>query len=148
MNKLLVFPIGIMFFISMFLLASASVAPETSSEDYSDVSGISIDGNNRTVLIPAAETQTLNIWLITGALIVVVAGIAVGIVAGITVLGSGVSVLSQKIIVVSFIYLGIWGCLTVITATIMLSDSILTLIWFALSFIFSLGLSSELTGSD
>ena len=146
MNKLLVFPLAIMFFVSLVLFAATAVTPESSTEDYSDSSGVNIDGSNRTVSIPQAESQTLNIWLVGGALVVVVAATAIGIVSGIQFLGSGITETSQRYVVVGFIYLGLWGCLTVITSTMLFDTLLTTIIWFGMTLMFMFGLSEELVG--
>jgi len=61
MNKPLIFPLVIMFIIAVVLFAMLSVTPDVATEDYSNSSGVFIDGANRTVLIPQAEEQTINI---------------------------------------------------------------------------------------
>ena len=148
MNKPLIFPLVIMFLISIVLFAATSVAPEADTGDYSDSSGINIDGDNRTVLIPAAESQTVNIWTIGAAIVIIIAAIAIGIVSGIQFLGSGITETSQRYVVVGFIYLGLWACLTVITSTMLFDTLLTTIIWFGLTMIFALGLASELTEGD
>ena len=148
MNKPLVFPLIIMFVMSLVLFTMSAIAPAAVTGDYSDASGITIDDEERTVLIPAADSQTLDIWAIGGFMVLILAGVAIGITAGVGVLGSGLSDSAQRIIVVSFIYLGMWACLTVITSIIMWETTIGTVTWLALTIIFLLGVSSELTGSD
>ena len=146
MNKALTFPLVVMFLVSLVLFASTSIEPEGSTEDYSNSSGVNIDDANRTVLIPQAETQTINIWLVGGAIAIVIAAVAIGIVSGIQFLGSGITETSQRYVVIGFIYLGLWACLTVITSTLMFDTLLTTIIWFGMTIIFMLGLSSELTG--
>ena len=146
MNKMLLFPLVIMFIISMVLFASTAMKPEAATEDYSDSSGVTIDGSNRTVLIPQAETQTINIWLVGGAIAIVIAAVAIGIVSGIQFLGSGITETSQRYVVVGFIYLGLWACLTVITSAMLFDSLLTTIIWFGITIIFMFGLSEELIG--
>lgn len=146
MNKLLVFPLVIMFIVSIILYAQAAVTPEGITDDYNETSGINIDGDNRTISQPTAGPQTLNIWTTTAAVLIIISAIAIGIASGIQALGSGLSETSQKYIMVGFIYLGLWACLTVITSTMLFETTLTTVIWFGITMIFMLGLAAELTG--
>ena len=148
MNKMLTFPLVIMFLVSIVLFAATSIEPEGSTEDYSNSSGVTIDGTNRTVIIPQAETQTINIWLVGGAIAIVIAAVAIGIVSGIQFLGSGITETSQRYVVVSFMYLGLWACLTVVTSTLLFETTLTTIVWFGITMVFMLGLGAELTGDE
>jgi hypothetical protein len=137
-----------MFIISLFLFANVAIAPEGETGDYSDASGIVIDGDNASITMPIAESQDFNIWLIGGALTIIGIAIAVGIVSGISVLGSGASVYSQKLLVISVLYIGLWASLTVITATLMFDELLTKITWIGLTMVFMLGLATLITEGD
>ena len=148
MNKALVFPLIIMFIVSLVLFASASIAPQTTTGEYSESSGIVVDGSYEEIQIVDESSVTLDVWSVAGFMVLVVAAIAIGITAGVGVLGSGLSDSAQRIIIISIIYMGLWACLTVITATMLWETTIGTVTWLGLTIIFLLGVSSELTESD
>ena len=147
MNKPLVFPLIVMFIVSLILFASASIAPPTTTGDYSESSGVVVDGEYEEFEIVNETSMTLDVWTVAGFMVLIVAAIAIGIAAGVGVLGSGLSDPSQRIIIISIIYMGLWACLTAITATMMWETTIGTVTWLGLTIIFLLGMSEELTES-
>lgn len=148
MNKLLMFPLGLMFLITIFMYIDTSLAPTGSSENYSDSSGINIDDENRSIIIPGAESQEFDIWGSSGIIVIVIAAIAIGVVSGITVLGSGLSDEAQKMIVNSVLFLGLWACLSVVSSSVMFENMVTIILWFSITMIFMLGLSIQITGGD
>ena len=148
MNKMLHIPLVSLFVVSIFLFVSASIEPEGETGDYSDASGIVIDGENAAITMPIAEPQEFNIWLIAGAVVIISIAVGAGIVSGIHVLGSGASEYSQKLLVISIIYLGVWAMLTVVTAEVMFDDTITTVTWLALTIMFALGMAQLITEGD
>jgi hypothetical protein len=125
-----------------------SLAPTGSSENYSDSSGINIDDENRSIIIPGAESQEFDIWGSSGIIVIVIAAIAIGVVSGITVLGSGLSDEAQKMIVNSVLFLGLWACLSVVSSSVMFENMVTIILWFSITMIFMLGLSIQITGGD
>jgi hypothetical protein len=148
MNKLLLFPLAMLFILSLFVFLESAVQPSGTSDDYTNTSGITIDEDERYVEIPSAEPQTFNIWGTSGPVVIVIAAIAVGIISGISFLGSGLSPLSQSMIFNSIVFFGIWTCLTVVSASLMFENIVMIIIWLCLTMMFMLGLSIHLTGDD
>jgi hypothetical protein len=137
-----------MFLITIFMYIDTSLAPTGSSENYSDSSGINIDDENRSIIIPGAESQEFDIWGSSGIIVIVIAAIAIGVVSGITVLGSGLSDEAQKMIVNSVLFLGLWACLSVVSSSVMFENMVTIILWFSITMIFMLGLSIQITGGD
>ena len=148
MNKMLNTPIIAMFTICLFMFISIAVEREATTENYSEASGITIDEGERTISMPQGESQDFNIWLVTGAIVIIVAAIAIGIVSGIQFLGSGLSIKAQSLLITSFIYLGLWGCLTIVVSSIMFDNILSTAAWLGLTVMFALGLAQVITGDD
>lgn len=106
--------------------------------------------NSTTVDIPGSESQTFNIWSIEGAMIILIAGIAVSIVAGIGLFGSGLSEQAQRLILMGTVFLGLWAVLTVISAPLLFEDTGLlgTAFYIILTISFIIGFTSMASGSD
>jgi len=148
MNKLLMFPLALMFIISIFVFLETSIQPEGSSDDYSNSSGIVIGGDNGTVDIPTASSQTFNIWGVGGVMIIITAAVAIGIVAGIKVLGSGLDDLSHSLVFNGILFLGLWSCLTIVSRELMFENIIMQILWLTLTMIYMLGFATHINGAE
>jgi hypothetical protein len=148
MNKLLVFPLALMYLISIFVFINISVNPSGSSTDFRDISGISIDNQNRNVSVDDAEPKTFNIWNASGIMFILLTAIALGVVAGIGFLGSGLSDTAQGMIFSSILFLGIWTCLTIVTSTLFFDNMITDVMYMGITMMFILGLGIHLSGGD
>jgi len=149
MNKLLIFPIGFMFLLTIYAVVYTGTTYSGSTDSYTDQNGTIVQGETGTVFIPNAGSKNFDIWdNLAGAAMVVIAGaLAVGTISGIRILGSGLSEMSQSLIFKAIIFLGLWACLTVF-AQDFLFDSILTkLLWVTLTLIYCIGLGTHLGGS-
>lgn len=94
--------------------------------------------------------------LISGIIAIIIALMAVGAIAGIRVLGSGISDTSVKIIYNSVLFYAIWGILSVFTLNGLDADGLLSIpfgvgiwIWFIMTLLYSLGIVQQInsTGS-
>lgn len=147
MNKLLMFPLAFMFLLSVFTFAYTGITLKGSSQDYSDQGGVTVQNESGSVDIPQAGSHEYNIWESDsiGALVILLSAIAIGIVAGITVLGSGLKEFSQSLIFQSILFLGLWACLTVITSYFMFQNEITSIFWISLTTIFVMGFGIHVT---
>jgi len=150
MNKMLIFPLALMFLISVLIFMQTAVAPLGSSPDQSGSGDkIYINGSvteDVNVTIPKAGTNTINIWGAEGLMAYMLIAIGIGIVAGIHVLGSGITTKSQEMIFIAVFFIGLWIALTIISATLMYDNLFTSIIWIGITLVYFVGLGTELTG--
>lgn len=149
MNKLLIFPLAFMLLLTIFSMvyAGAVYSPD-STPDYSTIDGIEINGSPTSVEIPEAGSYTFDIWDTTGFLLILTAAIAIGILAGINFLGSGLSETSQKMLFDSVLFGGVWGCLSIVSSDFMFSIAYTALLWLCLTLIYIIGVGMHMTQSE
>jgi hypothetical protein len=133
MNKLMIIPLGFMLILTIITVSYTGATYINSI-------------NNTT--IPGADPQSFDIWGLQGALIILIAAIAVGTVAGISILGSGLSDTSQKMIFNSVLYVGLWAVLTVVTSTLVFGSGIVFLLLYVVfTIMFVIGFAGEINSS-
>jgi hypothetical protein len=112
LNKLLIGPLAIMMSIT-FLVFLTNGSQLTGTFGVGDPGEIeyTTDGvtNTSTINIPGAGEQNFDIWGSTGAMVVLILALTLGIVAGIGFLGSGLGPHAQKLIFMGTAYLGLWS---------------------------------------
>jgi hypothetical protein len=134
MNKLLAIPLGFMIILTIISIVYSGTLPVNSI-------------NNTT--IPGAESQEFDIWGLQGAMIILIAAVAVGTVAGISILGSGLSDTSQRIIFNSVLFVSLWAILTIVCSSLIFGTGIIfQLIWVIMTILFVIGLGSAMTGGN
>jgi hypothetical protein len=148
MNKLLIFPLAFMFILTLFSAIYSSETYTGYSAEYSPDEIIMINNDTGEVNIPSAQPQSFDMWETTGAMVIIVAAIAVGIVAGITVLGSGISERAQSLIYNGILFLGLWSCLTIISSRFFLGSLIPTMFWISLTVIYLIGFGLHTSNAD
>jgi hypothetical protein len=133
MNKLMIIPLAF-----MLILTIISVA----------YTGVTLTNSINNTTIPGAEPQSFDIWGLQGALIILIAAVAVGTVAGINILGSGLSDTSQRMIFNSVLYIGLWAVLTVVTSTLVFGSGIIFLmLYIVMTIMFVIGFAGETNSS-
>lgn len=133
MNKLLIFPLAIMFMITIFSAIYGNNL-QTSSGN------VTVNGSSVDIAIPSGGSQHFNIWSgPTAALTVLMAAMVLGGIAGIHFLGSGLSDFSQRLIFNAIAFLGLWACLTVFISFIVFSSTVFSIFWMILTVIFVIG---------
>jgi len=146
MNKLLMFPIAFLFIIALFTVTLGATKSPASSEDFSQSGEFVLNGTDDAsgdFSIEGAETVSFDIWGVEGLLVLLSIGVAVGIVAGIKILGSGVDALTHALIFNGIIYFGIWAALTIISSDIMFENGVMGFTWMGLTLMFVLGFTRE-----
>lgn len=148
MNKLMIFPLSVMLILTMISFVYSPADIWTGNSPNVDPGTITINGSSQTVDVPGSDPQAFDIFSAGGVLLIIIAVIAIGIVSGITALGSGLSDNAQNIIVNSVLWLGLWACLTVITGGFLFGTGIIfTIIYLAVTFMFIIGLGFHITDS-
>ena len=148
MNKLLLFPLTVLFLMSIFTAVFTETFYSADSPDYSSDENITVGGETGSVDIPNAGSHTYNMWGLGGAVVILTVALTVGILAGIHVIGSGLSDTSQKMMVSGIMFGGLWACLTVISGTTFFSTTTSQLCWFGLTFVYVLGFGLHMTTGD
>jgi len=145
MNKLLIFPIFIMLLLTVYSSVYTDTEYVGSGDDYSELEGIELnDTSTGNVDIPIAGEQDFNLWDLKGALIILTLALIVGIVAGIKVLGSGLSETSIMILFASISYLGLWACLSIVSMEFVFGHIEASLLWIGLTIMFVLGVTQSI----
>jgi hypothetical protein len=132
LNKLIMFPVT---FMMIFTL----------------VSFFTSGGSSESVTIPNSGGIVVNVWGLTGfalgALLLISAMAGVDVLAGLHILGSGITDASQTLLFKSVVWLGLWALLTVSSSTLLLSSPWTVIIYAALSTMFAIGLAFHLGGT-
>lgn len=104
--------------------------------------------NNTTINIPNAEPQTftINMTDTTIILAILIAGIGVAVVAGVNILGSGLSDTSQSVLFNSVVFLGLWAVLTVFSANLIFTEDLMKLLYVVITIVFVIGLAMHISG--
>jgi len=143
MNTLIVYPLLILFVLAGFnQIYYYSEIDLSYNETISDI----ISGGNQTVTGSEEEIQqeigdaVFNINMVTGIIALIIGLVAVGVVAGIRILGSGFSDYAVKLIHKSATYYGLWGVFSALSITTFLGIPYFGLFfWLGLTLLYSLG---------
>jgi hypothetical protein len=144
----MLFPLGFMIVLSIFAVAYTGETYDSGiTEDYSNVTG-NIEGDPTYVEIPEAGSYEFDIWTTAGIMLILTGAIAAAIVAGISVLGSGLGGISQSLILNSILFGGLWACLSAVAQEFVFSNDYTSILWTFLSITYIIGVGSHMTGAD
>ena len=148
---MLVIPIAFMFLLTMYAVMYTGETYEGSSGNYTATGEINMSSEDEeaSVSIPSGGSHSFNIWSLEtgGALLIITTAMAVGIVAGVTVLGSGLKEFSQTLIFNGIMFLGTWACLSVVAGPFLFIEDVGIALWFVLTFMFMIGLGMHMTAA-
>jgi len=145
MNKLLIFPLGFMFILTIFTSLYAGGTFTGYSEDYSGTGeGGSIMNQTTYVHTPTAGSYHFSIVSASAVLLILSAAIIAGAAVGFHVLGSGLTETSQKYIFNSILFLGLWAILTVVSSMYIFYNTIATALWISLTVMYVIGYGTEM----
>lgn len=146
MNKLILVPLTAIIMLALLSMTYSNTGGTFSGQYSSQAVNATLEGSN--VTAPNVGMPAFNLSGIDMALIILVSALAIGGIAGIRILGTGVSDLSQKLIIISIIYLGLWAVFSILANNLILTMGIFGgVIWLILTIIYLLGVSSNITGS-
>lgn len=154
MNKLITFPLLI-----LMLIAGFCQVFNVGAIDLSHSSSLSVDSQGGTLAENESSTNVstdstnaiFNIDMVTGLIVLIIALVVVGVIAGIRVLGSGLSEKSVTLIYNSAVYYGLWGIFSVLAFEAFESITIMGLglfLWLGLTLAYSLGFFETTWGSS
>ena len=149
MNKLLLFPIGILLLITLYVVVSGGTYFLSDSENISSYEGMEINGTDTgEVYIPQAGTSEFDMWGLQGAIAILLIIMVVGVVAGISVFGSGLKDASINILFICALYLAFWGVLTAVTIDFFSGTEMAFLLYVAMSLMYVIGIGQEISASE
>lgn len=150
--KLILYPLLMLIILSVFiqLMANTGVLDLTYSNSTSQSqSGNQTLNSEESELQQETTTALFDINMTTGIVALIIALVAVGVVAGIHVLGSGLSDYSVQLIHKSCIYYGLWGVFSALSFMAFLNIPIFGLVlWLGLTLIYSIGFFQTLNISS
>jgi len=150
MNKLLTYPLLIIFVMAGFNQLLVYSYVDMSYDD--TLEGISAKANQtlneaESEFIQETSDTVFDINMITGIVALIIGLVAVGVVCGIKILGSGIDTFSVKLIYKSTTYYGLWGIFSALSFTVFSSIPFFGLfIWLGLTLCYSLGFFQTLEG--
>ena len=148
MNKMMLIPIAFLLVLLLFAVSYTGEEYDSSpTEDYSN-SSIVINGTDASVEVPEAGSYTFDMWTTAGSLVILTAAVAAGILAGISILGSGLSETSQNLIFNSILFGGLWACLSAVVADFMFATTGTTLLWTVLTVVYVIGIGAHMSNGD
>jgi hypothetical protein len=141
-------PLGFMLVLTMFAaIYTGNMETATgTTDDYSNSSGIDTSEGSGYVDVPSGGSHTFNIWSTEGVILILVTAIAVTIIAGIKVLGSGLNDMSQSLIFNGILFGGLWACLTAVSADMLFEFVITQMLWVFLTIAYIIGMGIHLNG--
>ena len=150
-NKLMFFPLGLMFLITAYSIIASGETYEGETDDWSESGEMTINGtigdDTGYAIIPEADPLNINLWFAGAALILLTAAVAVGVASGFSILGSGLTTFSQKLLFNVILYLGLWAALTVVSSTFFFDTPLLTLSWMGITTMYVAGVGLQMTSS-
>ena len=154
MNKLLFYPFLLMFVLAAFnqvmTLSSTASSIDLSynSSQTIDASGNVIENGTSTQIATDSAVAIFDINMTVGLIALIIGLVAVGVVAGIRFLGSGLNEFANKLIYNAAVYYGLWGIFSVLAFTFINSIPIIGLfLWLGITIIYSFGFFETMHGS-
>lgn len=148
MNRLVLLPLTTIILLALVSMTYTDSGQTIGGQYHSEnTTNTTLEGEN--VTAPNVGMPAFNLTGVDMAMIILVSALAVGGIAGIRILGTGVSDLSQKLIIISIIFLGLYAIFSVLAY-----DLINTMgtygwaIWLVLTIIFVLGVAQNITGES
>ena len=145
MNKLILYPLFLLFLISVFtqMLNTGGASFGYGGETGEEITGNqTLTGEESELELDNAELS-LDFTMTTGLVAVIAGAIALGLI-GIKVLGSGLDSYSIKIIWNGIVFYGLWSIFSVLAFNAISSIWLGSIFWFLLTFIYSLGVFSRM----
>lgn len=157
MNKLIVFPLILLMLLGAFCQLFYATNPQGIDFTYSNTLEGQASQGNQTINEEQSEytgeatDAVFDINMTTGIIALIIGLVVVGVVAGIRILGSGLSEHSVKLIYNSTTYYGLWGVFSALSFPLFLAIDFLQaglFAWLILTLIYSLGFFQTMNGSS
>ena len=156
MNQLITYPLLILIVLGAFTqLFYASDQTTGVDMSYNETLAGQVAQGNQTIsgetdeYTGEAQDAVFDINMISGVIGLIIGLVAVGVIAGIHILGSGISEHSVKLIYNSTTYYGLWGVFSALAFPVFLGIPMFGLfIWLGLTLVYSLGFFETLHGGS
>lgn len=150
MNSLIVYPLLILFIVSgfsqLYYYSNTDLAYNGTLSDIASGGNQTLTGEEQEISQEIGDI-VFNINMITGIVALIIGLVALGVIAGIRILGSGLSEYSVKLIHKSATYYGLWGIFSALSFTAFSGIPTFGLfLWLGLTLIYSLGFFQTLDG--
>lgn len=144
MNKMIMYPLILLLFLGVFYQLINFSQADFSYNETLTVQGINASqfiNGTETAFVSDIDSGVFDINMVSGFLVLIIGLVVVGVVAGIRILGSGLSEYSVDLIHKSVVYYGIWGVLSAVAYGVFLTFpyNFGVLLWFGLTFVYTLG---------
>jgi len=149
MNKIMLFPLFFLVLLTFFVSINSATHYIGETPDYSEIGGEQMYINetpSSVVELSSAGPIEVNIWGLAGAILTLFAAISIGIISGLNVFSTGLSVESQKLLFQGTLFLGLWGTLSIAIVELISSSQWITLFWIMLTIMFAVGFGMDMAG--
>jgi hypothetical protein len=154
MNKLLLYPILLMFILAGFNQIMAFSSGTTSidltynNSQVIDSSGNVVENGTATQIATSSSIAVFDINMTVGLIALIISLVIVGVVGGIHFLGSGLSEFANKLIYNSTVYYGLWGIFSALAFTFFngFPLGIGLFLWLGITIVYSFGFFETVWG--
>ena len=122
MNKILLFPLIFLFMLSII----------------GNMFGTGL-GTANAIDVPHSGNQWFDIGSPASILLMVTLAFTIGTIGGFTVVGTGFSTMSQKLLFIFAIFVGVWICLTITASAYLFSSLLFQTLYLILTFMYLVG---------
>ena len=161
MNKLLMFPLAILILCALFQITMGE-APEYEFSLLQNDIDVEIPNGiggewDITIIDKDWVSFTVDLYSPEALLTLLVAAIAIGILAGVRVVSSGLSESSGGLVLNAIIFMGLWGVLSIVSTPMFFDESfnlpdsavnVGLMLWMVLTICYSIGFIQEANGGD
>lgn len=147
--KLILYPLLILIFVGAFYMIVSNNNANFSSyyNNAFEASGNQTLSGTTSTLTQQPANVSFNLDMTTGLIILIISMVIIGTVAGVRVLGSGLSNFAVQLLYKSAVYYGLWGMFSIFSITAFISiPTFGVFFWFILTLIYTLGFFQTLNG--
>lgn len=148
MNKMIGFPLAFMFMLTIFTMADTG---NTFTNQHTNISNewqmTNAPNQTGTIKVGNNTSSEYNIWGLTGAIVILISALAIGILMGFSVLGSGFSGVSQIMVFTTILFVGLWMILSIVAQEYLLGMIFTQILWVVLTVSYIVGVGDYLSGS-
>lgn len=146
MNKLIGFPLAFMFMLTIFAMADSGDTYSGGHTNLSNEWAVNNPSQSGTINIDEKKSSEYNIWGLSGALVILISAIAIGVLMGFKVFGSGFSDVSQTMVFAAILFIGLWTLLSIVAQEYLFGMIFTQILWISMTIAYIVGLGTYLSG--